>query len=124
LPGGLVLYRARTVTAAGSTALQLTYSDGLFTASVFAQRGRLDTAHLPGFAAETVGGEQVYAREGLYRQLVWPGGDTVYTLVTDSPDEAVAQIVAVWPHGPQQGGLLSRVGRGIDRMGSWINPFE
>jgi sigma-E factor negative regulatory protein RseB len=124
LPGGLVLYRAREVTADGSTALQLTYSDGLFTASVFAQRGRLDTGHLPGFSPETVGGVRVYAHEGLYRQLVWPGGDTVYTLVTDSPDEAVARIVPVWPHGPQQGGLLSRVGRGIDRMGSWINPFE
>ncbi|MDQ1644803.1 MAG: sigma-E factor negative regulatory protein RseB [Cryptosporangiaceae bacterium] len=124
LPGGFGLYRVREVTASGSRALQLTYSDGLFTASVFAQRGRLDTAHLPGFAPATVAGTPVYERAGLYRQLVWPGGDTVYTLVTDAPDASAEQLVAALPYGPQQGGLLSRVGKGIDRVGSWINPFE
>jgi hypothetical protein len=123
LPGGLTLYCARELPG-GVPTLQLTYSDGLFTASVFAQRGRLDPADLPEFAPAEVGGEHVLARAGLYRQLVWAGGDTVYTLVTDAPDGSVEQIVAALPHAPQPGGILSRVGRGIDRVGSWINPFE
>jgi negative regulator of sigma E activity len=124
LPGGLQLYRAHQVQAGGGQTVQLTYSDGLFTASLFAQRGRLERSSLRGFAQTRIGDVVVHSRPGLYRQLVWAGGDTVYTLVTDVPDAAVGEIVAMLPHSTGEPDLLSRVGRGIDRMGSWINPFE
>ncbi len=123
LPAGLVLYRTRAVEVDGGDAYHLTYSDGLFTLSLFAQRGRLDTSELHGFTPTRVGGAAVHARTGLYRQLVWASGDTVYTLVADAPDSELAQVVEVLPHDKPGAGLRGRVGKGIDRMGSWINPF-
>jgi len=125
LPAGMVLYRARSVeTSHGGEAVQLTYSDGLFALSLFAQRGRLDTSALRGFHASEFGETVVHSRPGLYRQVVFASGDTVYTLVTDLPDAELQQIVAALPHAEPSSSLRSRVGRGIDRMGSWINPFE
>jgi sigma-E factor negative regulatory protein RseB len=123
LPGGLGLYEARQMPAGGK-AVQLTYLDGLFGASLFAQRGRLDENSLEGFTRTKLGQTDVYARHGLYRQYVWSGGDTVYTLVTDAPDNVVSDTVAMLPHGAPQAGALARIGRGIDRVGSWINPFQ
>jgi len=124
LPAGLVLYRAGVVErGSGRTIVQLTYSDGLFAVSLFAQRGRLDTDALDGFEPDRLGNVDVHSRPGLYRQLVWAGGNTVYTLVSDAPDPALAEVVAALPHRAPDAGLLSRMGRGIDRMGSWINPF-
>jgi sigma-E factor negative regulatory protein RseB len=125
LPAGMVLYRARAVEVpGGGQAVQLTYSDGLFALSLFTQRGRLDTSKLRNFTPTTVGGARVQSRTGLYRQVVWAGGDTVYTLVTDAPDADLEQIVKVLPHAEPSTTMRSRIGRGIDRMGSWINPFE
>ncbi len=125
LPGGLVLYRARTVeVSGGGQAVQLTYSDGLFALSLFTQRGRLDTSALRGFTTKKVGGAEVQTRSGLYRQVVWAGGDTVYTVVSDAPDAELEQVVKALPHSEPSSTVRSRMGRGIDRMGSWINPFE
>jgi len=125
LPTGLVLYRARVVEVdGGGQAVQLTYSDGLFAASLFTQRGRLDTSALRGFTPTKLGGAVVYSRSGLYRQLVWVGGEIVFTLVSDAPDARLEQIVRVLPHTEPSSTMRSRIGRGIDRMGSWINPFE
>jgi sigma-E factor negative regulatory protein RseB len=125
LPAGMVLYRARAVDVpGGGRAVQLTYSDGLFALSMFTQRGRLDTSKLRNFTPTTVGGARVQSRAGLYRQVVWAGGDTVYTLVTDAPDADLELIVKVLPHTAPSTTMRSRIGRGIDRMGSWINPFE
>lgn len=124
LPAGLVLYRARWVDTHGGRAVHLTYSDGLFAVSLFAQRGRLDSSELRGFTPAKVGGAIVHSRPGLYRQLVWGGGNHVYTLVSDAPDAELEQVVGALPHSEPTTGMLSRVGRGIDRMGSWINPFE
>jgi len=124
LPAGMVLYRARAVDVPGDEkAVHLTYSDGLFSASLFAQRGRLDTSALRGFRPDKVGNVAVHSRNGLYRQLVWAGGDTVYTLVSDAPDTELKQVIGALPHDTPGSGLRARVGRGIDRMGSWINPF-
>jgi sigma-E factor negative regulatory protein RseB len=125
LPAGMVLYRARSVQTGGAgEAVQLTYSDGLFAVSLFAQRGRLDTSTLEGFSSGEVDGAPVHTRSGLYQQAVWAGGDTVYTLVSDAPDPEMTQVIAALPHNAPSSALRARVGRGIDRMGSWINPFE
>jgi sigma-E factor negative regulatory protein RseB len=124
LPGGLELVKAGEMRVGEGRAVQLTYVDGLFGASVFAQHGRLDDHALRGFAHTRVGNAEVYARHGLYRQYVWSGGDTVYTLVTDASDDVVAGTVAMLPHGAPHRDVLSRMGRGIDRVGSWINPFQ
>jgi len=123
LPAGMVLYRARAVDVDGGEAVHLTYSDGLFSLSLFAQRGRLDTSELRGFSTEKLGTVEVYARSGLYRQVVWAAGDTVYTVVSDTPDTKFMQVVGALPHDEPGAGMRSRMVRGIERMGSWINPF-
>jgi len=123
LPSGMVLYRARAVDVDGGEAVHLTYSDGLFSLSLFAQRGQLDASELRGFSAEKVGTAEVHTRSGLYRQVVWAAGDTVYTIVSDTPDTRLMQVVEVLPHDEPVAGMRSRMVRGIERMGSWINPF-
>jgi hypothetical protein len=65
----------------------------------------------------------VYTRSGLYRQVVWAAGDTVYTVVSDTPDTKFMQVVGALPHDEPGAGMRSRMVRGIERMGSWINPF-
>jgi sigma-E factor negative regulatory protein RseB len=124
LPGGLELVTAGDVRVGGGHAVQLTYLDGLYGASVFAEHGRLDADALHGFKRTRLGDANVWARGGLYRQYVWSGGDTVYTLVTDAPDNVVSGTVGTLPHGAPPPDVLSRMGRGIDRVGSWINPFQ
>lgn len=123
LPAGFVLLDAGEVTVDGSRVLKLGYSDGLYTLSLFAQRGQLDPTRLSGFTEHTLGDATVYARSGLHRRLAWSGGDTVYTLITDAPDTAVREVVSVLPHRPPDTGLLARMSEGVARVGSWIDPF-
>ncbi len=124
LPSGLTLSGARDVRVAGAHAVHLTYSDGLFTLSMFVQRGRLDPDDLPGHTARQVGDATVYAEAGLYRHLSWEGGGLVYTVVTDAPDESVAAVVGAMPHRPHDGSMLGRMSRGVARMGSLVDPFD
>lgn len=124
LPGGLVLHAAKRMTMAGQTVVQLSFSDGLFTASLFAQHGRLDAGRLTGFRPERLAGTEAWTRPGLYRQTVWTGGGTVWTLVTDAPDQRVERLVSSLPRTAPDEAMLSRVGRGIGRVGSWANPFD
>jgi len=124
LPGGLELHTARRMTMGSRTVLHLAYSDGLFSASVFAERGRLDAARLHGFRAERLAGTQAWTRSGLTRSTVWAGGGTVWTLVTDAPDRRVERVLAAMPRAAAEDDTLARVGRGIGRVGSWANPFD
>jgi hypothetical protein len=49
----------------------------------------------------------------------------VFTLLSDAPPETVGAAVRVLPHekAPRRG-LLARLGRGLARVGSWLNPFS
>lgn len=67
--------------------VQLYYSDGLFTMSLFEQHGSLDDAALPhGGRDETVDGRRVrvYDTPGV-ETIVWGANDVVYSCVTDAP---------------------------------------
>ena len=56
--------------------------------------------------------------------MVWTSGQTVYTVVADAPERTVDQVVAALPHQPAaDGDTLGRLGRGLDRVASWFNPF-
>ncbi|HEU0130187.1 MAG TPA: hypothetical protein VFQ85_04255, partial [Mycobacteriales bacterium] len=57
------------------------------------------------------------------RRVVWSGGGTVFTVVADAPAAALEDLVAALPHGDPGPGLGTRLGHGLARVGSWLNPF-
>jgi sigma-E factor negative regulatory protein RseB len=126
LPGGLDLFDARVRTHEGPDVLHLSYSDGLSTLSLFAQRGRLGKRPMSGFAQQKVAGAPVWVRSSVSPQrVVWGGGGRVFTLLTDAPPDSVRDVVKALPHdrAPRHG-LLARLSRGLSRLASWINPFD
>ena len=121
LADGLVLYEARRV----GDAIQLSYSDGVVTVSVFEQRGDLDEEKLHGFAAREVDGGVVYSSTGPPAQFTWSVGDRVVTVVADAPTETIDAVLAAMPprESDHERGFLARVGKGAERLASWVNPF-
>ena len=92
---------------------------------MFAQHGRLDEAALDGHRREVVAGSEVWVRGEVPRRVVWTSGSTVYTVVADAPERTVDQVVAALPHHPvADENTLGRLGRGLDRVASWFNPFS
>jgi sigma-E factor negative regulatory protein RseB len=124
LPGGMERYRATEMTVDGDRVVQLAYSDGIFAASLFVQQGDLDPRSLRGFRSERMAGTTVYTGGGLHRTVVWGGRTAVYTLVLDAPEPLGPQLVAALPHTPADDGPVARLSRGIQRVGSWVNPFD
>ena len=122
LPGPLALVDARR-SADGKGIVHLSYSDGISTVSVFQQRGRLDTARVVGQRRE-VDGHDVWVHGDVPRRVVWASGGTVFTVVADAPERTVDAVVAAMPHrGAADDGTFGRLGRGLDRVASWFNPF-
>jgi sigma-E factor negative regulatory protein RseB len=76
--------------------VELLYSDGLFTVSVFEQRGTLDWDALPksGVASE-IGGNRArrYAQPGA-DVLVWARDGIVYSGASDAPSDVVDSMIA------------------------------
>ncbi len=124
LPSGLELFEARLHDSDGADVLQLTYSDGLSTLSLFVQDGEL--AKDPAGTAHSVGGGTVWVGKGSPERVVWSGEGRTWTLVSDAPEAVVADTVLVLPHSqaaPAADGVGSRVWRGMSRVGGWLNPF-
>jgi MucB/RseB family protein len=122
LPGPLTLVDARKGGTGGGI-VHLSYSDGIANVSVFEQRGRLDQKGLRGHHLDSVGGHPVWVRGAVPRHVVWSSGSTVFTVVADAPERTVDQVVAALPHRPADDHTLGRLGRGLDRVASWFNPF-
>jgi sigma-E factor negative regulatory protein RseB len=118
----LALYEARRV----GDAVQLSYSDGVVTVSVFEQPGRLDPTKLNGFAAREVEGGVVYSAPGPPATFTWSVDDWVVTVVADAPADTVDDVLAALPPREPEGhrGLVARVGKGAERLASWLNPFD
>jgi sigma-E factor negative regulatory protein RseB len=123
LPGHLTLVDARRGGSGDEDIVHLSYSDGIATVSVFEQRGRLDERGLHGDERATEGGHAVYVRGQVPRRVVWSSGGVVYTVVADAPERTVDDVVAALPHTGAGDGTLGRLGRGLDRVASWFNPF-
>ena len=126
LAGHLELYDARLQEHEGGDVLHLSYSDGLSTLSLFAQRGRLGGRSLAGFAPQRLGRSSVWVRTASSPQrVVWGGSGQVFTLLTDAPPDTVRDVVAALPHDREpRTGILARIGRGLSRLASWLNPFD
>jgi sigma-E factor negative regulatory protein RseB len=103
--------------------VHLSYSDGLASVSVFEQRGRLESSHLVGYRLASVRGRDVYVRDGVPQRLVWSADGTVFTVVADASARTVGDVVAALPRPPGGRGTWHRLGRGLDRVASWFNPF-
>lgn len=97
------------------------YSDGLSVVSVFIQRGQL-TASMAGWRKAAIQGQTVLSGEPDNRTLAWSADGFVYTVIADAPSQTVDQIVAGLPH-DRAPSFWQRVGRGLKRLGSWLNPF-
>jgi sigma-E factor negative regulatory protein RseB len=76
--------------------VELLYSDGLFTVSVFEQRGTLDWDSLPeGGVASDIGGNRArrYTQPGT-DVLVWERDGIVYSGASDAPSDVVDAVIA------------------------------
>ena len=100
------------------------YSDGLSVVSVFVQRGDRPE-RLPRWRQSRIAGKQVWLTVPTSfgeRGVAWSAGGFVYTVIADAPATVVTEVVGQLPH-DNDGGLWQRVGRGLERIGSWFNPF-
>jgi sigma-E factor negative regulatory protein RseB len=123
LEGGLELFEARLLGTGAERTLQLSYSDGLSTASVFQQRGSLDRSSVETWQRTSVGGGTAWVQAAFPRRVVWGGRGTVYTVVADCPEGTLDALVRAFPHGDPGPGIGTRIGHGLARVGSWFNPF-
>ena len=119
LPGGLSLYAgARSRTGAGEVA-DLGYSDGLSVVSLFVQRGTL-APKMTGWQAVSVSGHVVYVAG---HSITWAGRGLVYTMIADAPPQTVREVVVSLPQNTAPG-FLVRIGRGLHRLATLVNPFH
>jgi sigma-E factor negative regulatory protein RseB len=125
LPGPLPLVDARRGGHQGQI-VHLSYADGLASVSVFQQRGHLDRDRLDGYRLDQVGGRPVWVRPEVPRRVVWASDGTVYTVVADAPERTVDRAVRALREQSHARGAdpMDRLGRGLDRVASWFNPFE
>ncbi|MDQ1687553.1 MAG: hypothetical protein QOK42_528 [Frankiaceae bacterium] len=124
LPGQLVLYDVRMHD--DGSVVHLGYSDGLSTVSVFEQRGRLDEGAVAGWRRDTVDGADVWwDGSTLPARVVWSARGRVWTVVADASAESVRDVVSELPHekAPHRG-FWARIGHGLSRLLSWLNPFD
>jgi len=122
LPGQLTLLRASETGGRSDVVVDLAYSDGLSVISLFVQRGHLP-AQLNGWSEVALHGDHVYASGRDQRSVAWSARGFVYTLIADAPDQTLDQVVDVLPHngGP---GFFGRIGHGLSRLVSWVDPFD
>jgi len=125
LPSGLELFEARKHDSSGVAVLQLSYSDGLSTMSLFVQPGELATEP-PGTARPVDGGGTVWVSGANPERLVWSADGRTWTLLSDAPQTAVEAALRVLPHAPRSvsDSPTARVWRGMSVLGGWLNPFR
>jgi hypothetical protein len=125
LPGNYRAESSFAVSAGDSQPLQVVYSDGLYTMSLFEQSGRPNWDTLPPGAQETTDlGFKAYTWPGAVPQrMVWEASGVTYSLVGDAPPEEFRAVVAALPH-PTSDGLVDRLQRGLGRLWSWVSPWS
>ncbi|HEX8002259.1 MAG TPA: sigma-E factor regulatory protein RseB domain-containing protein [Mycobacteriales bacterium] len=123
LSSGLELFEGRLTGSGDETVLQLTYSDGVSSVSVFQQRGRLADDGVEGWREEEVAGHDVHVQGAFPQRVVWSGDGYVFTVVAECPAQTLADLVGALPHGNPGPSIGSRLGNGVARVGSWLNPF-
>ncbi len=100
--------------------VQLTYSDGLLSASVFEQPGRLDWDTLPagGRAGDVDGHPAVVYSLPVGNAIVWEHGGVVFTCVGDAPTSDLLGIAIDVSRGADDGGV-TRMARTVLEPFGW-----
>ena len=124
LPGGYPTDGSFAVSAEETQPLQTVYSDGLYTVSLFEQRGSLDPSTLPeGATISDVYGFPTYTWKGAVPQrVVWEAGGSTWSLVGDAPPDDFAAMVRSLP-APEHDGFGDRMRRGLGRLWAWVSPW-
>lgn len=105
-------------------AVQLVYSDGLYTLSVFEQPGHVDGDALAGAVHDELAGIPVYRWPGAEpERMVWNGDGSTFTAVTDAPPDVLMGAVADLPH-DMAPSVPTRMRRGLTRLAGWLWPFD
>lgn len=123
LPGQYAAVGVYAVSADGTQPLQILYRDGLYSVSLFQQRGRLDPAALPPGAqpARGLSWQAWEWPEAVPARLVWEASGTTYALVGDAPPDDLQAIAEALPQ-PQAPGLWERLRRGLAKLWEWLSP--
>jgi len=116
---GLPLYTAASAVIASGQVVDLEYTDGLYVISLFVQRGTL-AAGMSGWQPVQLAGQQAYVSG---HSVTWATSGFVYTMIADAPPQTVTQAVDGLA-GDAPPGLLSRLGRGFERLARLLNPFS
>jgi hypothetical protein len=125
LPRGYELIAALEVAGARVPTVHAVYGDGLYTLSVFQQRGRMARTAVRG-ASELVteDGGAVWRWPGSEpRKMVWSGDGGTFTVLTDAPTDEVLTAIAGLPTDPPPS-TLDRLARGMARVGRWFWPMD
>ncbi len=125
LPDGYRPAGVYAVASADGQHLQQIFDDGLYSVSLFQQRGRADWAALTEGARPVHGlGDRAAEWPGAVpRQIVWEAGGTVLSLVGDAPPAELRALAAAVP-APAAPGLLARLRTGLERMWSGLSPWH
>jgi len=123
LPSNLVLFAATERSASSGSVVDVSYSDGLNVVSLFVQRGSL-ARPVPGWRKITVDGHTVYSVNRDERSFAWSANGFVYTMVADAPMTTVGQVVTTMPGAARAPGFWERIGHGLHRLVSWLNPLR
>lgn len=124
LPGGYEPVGVYAVDGVDGQPLQIVYDDGLYTVSLFQQRGRPDWESLPDGArrSEDMAQPAFEWPGALPRRLVWEAGGTTFSLVGDAPPGEFVTIADSLPR-PAVPGPAARVRRGLGRLWRWVSPW-
>lgn len=121
LPDGFDLRAGFVVQELG--AMQLVFSDGLYTLSVYDQPGRVDTSSLHGAVVQHVDGMVIHRWPGAEpERMVWSGAGHTFTAVSDAPSDVVLHAVSALPH-ESPPSIGQRLMRGFGRIGDTLWPF-
>jgi hypothetical protein len=125
LPAGYELLAAAELDDTSVPTLHLLYGDGLYTVSVFQQRGRLSPRGVRGATQlESADGGAVWRWSGSEpRRMVWSGDGTTFTALSDAPTDELLTVIGGLPTDPPPS-ILDRLARGLHRVGRWLLPSD
>lgn len=125
LPDGYRPAGVYAVDSGGGQHLQQVFDDGLYSVSLFQQRGRGDWDALPdgARAVPDLGDRAVEWPGAMPRQIVWEMGGTTLSLVGDAPPAELRALAAAVP-APEGPGLLGRLKTGLGRLWSRLSPWD